>query len=174
MTTARLYSARDLKSQVDFRALVSQYVTLRRVGSQYVGRCPFHSERNPSFYVHPIKKIFYCFGCGQGGDVFDFVRRICNCSFCDALDAVARFSAGVARESEPRSGERFRAGLGASPQAAKRPASYSQSSQERHAEIIAALDATNRRLQLIQDSNLKDSAALATACEPSRSEGSFT
>jgi CHC2-type zinc finger protein len=91
--------ARDLKARVDFVGIVSRYTPLRRSGRQFVGLCPFHSERHPSFYIHPEKKIFYCFGCGAGGDLFDFVTRAEGCDFLGALRIVAD-SVGVARESE--------------------------------------------------------------------------
>src|SRR5262249_60154513 len=100
-----------------------------------------------------------------GGNVFKFLMCATGCDFRGALEIVAEL-AGVASESEPRSGERFRAGVGASPQDAKRPASYSQSSLESRARILAALDATNRRLCSIEATNRTALANLATACEP--------
>ncbi len=106
--------ARQVKERADFVAIAGRYTRLRRSGRQYVGLCPFHSERHPSFYVHPGKKIFYCFGCGAGGDVFDFIMRAEGGDFLRALEIAASLP-GVARESELRSSERFRAGVGASP-----------------------------------------------------------
>jgi CHC2 zinc finger len=105
--------ARDVKSRADFFAIASQYTRLRRSGRQFVGLCPFHSERHPSFYVHPEKKIFYCFGCGAGGDLFSFVMRAESCDFSDALRIVASWGSPRERASEARS--RFRAGVGAKP-----------------------------------------------------------
>jgi len=150
---------------VDLVELVEGYTRLRPCGRQFVGLCPLHSERHASFYVHPGKQVFKCFGCGAGGDVFEFLMRATGCDFRCALEIVAELT-GVASESEPRSGERFRAGVGASPQDAKRPASYSQSSLESRARILAALDATNRRLSRIEATNRAALASLATACEP--------
>jgi hypothetical protein len=89
--------ARGVKSRADFFALASLYTRLRRAGQQFVGLCPFHSERHPSFYIHPEKKSFYCFGCGAGGDVFDFVMRIEHCDFSRAMRLVADFSRVVSR-----------------------------------------------------------------------------
>jgi DNA primase len=121
----QLLDARTAKSRCDFIALVREYLPrLRPAGRQYRSLCPFHQERHPSFYVHP-RGVWHCFGCGAGGDVFDFIMRIETCNFCHALEIVARFS-GVARESEAReAGERFRARVGASPAAAKRPPLHS-------------------------------------------------
>jgi len=165
----RPLSARELKARVDLAAIAGQFTRLRRAGRQFVGLCPLHSERHPSFYVHPEKKVFKCFGCDAGGDVFDFVMRATGCDFRRALEIVAEFSDGVARESEPRSGERIRAGVGAKPLSpAKRGALYSQSTQEPRARILAALEATNQRLRAIEATNRAASATLATACEPER------
>jgi DNA primase len=156
--------ARAVKSRCDFTALVRRYVPrLRPTGGQFIGRCPFHTERHPSFYAHP-RGVWHCFGCGAGGDVFDFVMRAETCDFRRAVQIVARFS-GVARESEPRSGERLRTRVGASPAAAKRPRQYSPSERAR---IIAQLEATEDRSRRIRATNDAASAALATACEPDR------
>jgi hypothetical protein len=64
-------------------------VQLRRAGVQLVGRCPIHSEKTPSFYVHPTKQLFHCHACGQGGDVFAFVMAVNNCTFREALQHLA-------------------------------------------------------------------------------------
>jgi len=85
--------AREVKSRADFVALASRYTSLRRSGRQYAGLCPFHRESNPSFYVHPEKKIFRCFGCGMGGDLFRFVMLIEGCDFLQALKIVAALDA---------------------------------------------------------------------------------
>ena len=161
--------ARNLRASVDLAAFVNQFTRLHRAGSQLVGLCPIHSERHPSFYVHPKKQVFYCFGCGVGGDLFAFVMRSAGCDFLRALQIVSEFSEQVARDSEPRSGSRFDAGVGAKPLSpAKRGAPHSQSIQESRAGILAALDATNRRLRAIEETNRAALAALATACEPAR------
>jgi hypothetical protein len=99
--------------------------------------------------------------------VFAFVMRANDCDFRRALRIVAEFNAGVARASEPRSGSRFGASEGAkslSPPKAGAP--HSQSSGDSRARILAALEATNRRLLAIHAQNRASSAALATACEP--------
>ena len=83
--------ARDVKGRADFVAVVSRYTRLRRAGRQFVGLCPFHREQHPSFYVRPEKKIFFCFGCGSGGDLFDFVICVERCAFRRAVEIVAAF-----------------------------------------------------------------------------------
>ena len=88
--------ARELKSKTDLCAFISRFTALRRSGRQFVGHCPLHTERNSSFYVNPEKQVFYCFGCGAGGDVFAFVMRAVGCSFYRALEIVAEFLDGVA------------------------------------------------------------------------------
>ena len=69
--------------------LVSCYVTLKKSGKSYQGLCPFHSERTPSFSVSPDKGLWYCFGCGTGGNVFDFVQKIENISFLESAKFLA-------------------------------------------------------------------------------------
>ncbi len=86
--------ARRVKQRCDFFAIASRYTRLRRAGRQYVALCPFHSERHPSFYVELSRKVFYCFGCGVGGDVFDFIMRAERCDFSRALELVEKFSNG--------------------------------------------------------------------------------
>jgi len=79
----------DFKSKCDIVKVVSHYVSLEKAGSSYRGLCPFHEERTPSFYVNPEKKFFHCFGCGAGGDVIEFVKKIENVSFIEAVQKVA-------------------------------------------------------------------------------------
>jgi DNA primase len=161
--------ARELKARVGLSVVASRFTQLRRSGRQLVGLCPLHSERHPSFYVHPEKQVFHCFGCGAGGDVFAFVMRVTGCDFRRALEIVADFSKGVACASEPRSGSRFGASEGAKPLSPpKAGACYSQSSLDSRARLLAALEATNRRLRAIEAANRDASAALVTACEPDR------
>ena len=85
-----------LRNRVDLVEVASRYTGLRRVRHQYIGLCPLHLERHPSFYVHPEKKIFFCFGCGRGGDVFAFVKALLGCDFREAVRQVARLAQGRA------------------------------------------------------------------------------
>jgi DNA primase len=82
---------RDLIMQrVDAVELIGQYVSLQQAGSEWRGRCPFHDEKTPSFYVNPGKGVFLCRGCRAGGTIFDFVMRIENLEFRDALEWLAQ------------------------------------------------------------------------------------
>jgi CHC2-type zinc finger protein len=167
-------NARDLKARAHLSAFVASFVVLRRSGSQFVGLCPFHIERNSSFYVNSEKQVFYCFGCGLGGDIFAFAMRAAHCNFYQALQIVSDFVDGVASANKPRSGLWFGASEGAKPLKPPQAAAYhSQCSEESRAQILAALDSTNRRLLRIQNSNSADPEDIATACEPSRSDGAF-
>src|SRR5712692_3604217 len=84
--------ADDVKNQGDIVRVVSDYVTLKKRGANYLACCPFHSEKTPSFNVHPGKGLFKCFGCGVGGSIFDFVMRIEGCGFPEAVRIVAEKS----------------------------------------------------------------------------------
>ena len=73
----------------DMVELVSARAPLRRVGARWAGRCPFHEERTPSFSVNPQDKLFYCFGCGKGGDLISFVRETEGLDFAEAVEWLA-------------------------------------------------------------------------------------
>jgi len=79
----------EVRAAAEIVKIVGDYVKLRKAGANYMGLCPFHREKTPSFAVHPVKQIFHCFGCGLGGDVFKFVMLIENLSFPEALRRVA-------------------------------------------------------------------------------------
>ena len=64
-----------VKQAADFVAVVEERTPLRKAGARLAGRCPFHEERTPSFSVNPVDKLYYCFGCGKGGDMITFVRE---------------------------------------------------------------------------------------------------
>ena len=80
----------ELKMKTDIEDIVSSYVTLKRRGSTYVGLCPFHNEKTPSFTVYPETQSFYCFGCSAGGDAVGFVKRIENLDYIDAVKLLAQ------------------------------------------------------------------------------------
>ncbi|WP_195983573.1 DNA primase [Clostridium sp. D33t1_170424_F3] len=80
----------ELKMRSDIVEVVSSYVSLRRSGRNMVGLCPFHNEKTPSFNVYPENGSFYCFGCGAGGDVITFIRRIENLDYMEAIRLLAQ------------------------------------------------------------------------------------
>jgi DNA primase len=79
----------DLRRQTDIVRLISDYVTLKKKGANWMACCPFHQEKTPSFSVSPAKDIFYCFSCGKGGSVFSFVMEMEHVEFPDAVRIVA-------------------------------------------------------------------------------------
>jgi len=79
----------EIRNRANIVEVVSEYVTLRKAGRNFIGLCPFHREKTPSFSVNPEKQIFYCFGCGEGGDVFSFLMKINNTGFSEALKLLA-------------------------------------------------------------------------------------
>ncbi|HEY6122756.1 MAG TPA: DNA primase, partial [Pyrinomonadaceae bacterium] len=84
----------DLRRQADVVRIIQDYVTLKKKGANWMACCPFHKEKTPSFSVSPAKEIFYCFGCGKGGSVFNFVMEIEGVSFPESIKIVAE-KAGV-------------------------------------------------------------------------------
>ncbi len=96
-----------VKDAADIVEIVSAYTDLRRAGDRYMGLCPFHEERSPSFSVNAQEKLYYCFGCEAGGDVFRFVQEKEGLGFPDAVEALGeRYGVEVERESEdPRAEE---------------------------------------------------------------------
>ena len=84
----------EIRLKNDIVEVISGYVKLQRKGSSYFGLCPFHNEKSPSFSVSPMKQMYYCFGCGAGGNVFTFIMEYENYSFTEALRVLAE-RAGV-------------------------------------------------------------------------------
>ncbi len=80
----------ELKSRCDIAEVVSSYVTLKKAGRGLVGLCPFHNEKSPSFSVSPENGFFHCFGCGVGGDVISFIKRIENLDYVEAVKLLAQ------------------------------------------------------------------------------------
>ena len=79
----------ELTHRNPIESLISGYVQVKRRGRNLVGLCPFHGEKTPSFTVYPENNSFYCFGCGAGGDVITFVKRIENLDYRDAVKFLA-------------------------------------------------------------------------------------
>lgn len=80
----------ELKLKTDVYDVVSSYVTLKKRGNTYVGLCPFHNEKTPSFTVYEDTQSFYCFGCSAGGDSVGFIRKIENLDYIDAVKLLAQ------------------------------------------------------------------------------------
>lgn len=96
---------RDVVAAADMVEVVSGKTQLRRAsGTRFTGRCPFHEEKTPSFSVNPVDKLYYCFGCGKGGDVISFVRETENVDFVGAVEWLAeRFRVPIeVEEASPR------------------------------------------------------------------------
>ncbi|HDH87412.1 MAG TPA: DNA primase [Desulfobacteraceae bacterium] len=79
----------EVKKAADIVEVIGQYVDLKKRGQNYIGLCPFHSERSPSFTVNQSKQIYHCFGCGRGGDVFTFWMEYHNLDFSQSLKDLA-------------------------------------------------------------------------------------
>lgn len=94
----------EVRSRNDIVDVISSYVKLQRKGSSYFGLCPFHNEKSPSFSVSPGKQMYYCFGCGAGGNVFTFVMEYENYSFPEAVKMLAD-RAGVSLPEQEYSAE---------------------------------------------------------------------
>jgi len=79
----------EIKGRVDIVELISEYVSLKKAGRNFLGLCPFHSEKTPSFTVNRERQMYYCFGCGEKGDVFAFLMRLNNATFPETLKLLA-------------------------------------------------------------------------------------
>ena len=101
----------EIRSRNDIVDVISSYVKLTRKGNTYFGLCPFHNEKSPSFSVTPSKQMYYCFGCGQGGNVFTFVMKYENMTFTDAVKFLADKAGISLPEQEYTPEERKKADL---------------------------------------------------------------
>ncbi|MBD0330110.1 MAG: DNA primase [Thermoleophilia bacterium] len=102
-------SVEEVKAAADMVAVVSGRTQLRKAGARWVGRCPFHEERTPSFSVNPVDKLFHCFGCGKGGDLISFVEETENVDFAGAIEWLAdRFRVSLTYEEASPQAERAR------------------------------------------------------------------
>ena len=94
----------EVRMRNDIVDVISGYVKLQRKGSSYFGLCPFHNEKSPSFSVSPSKQMYYCFGCGAGGNIFTFIQEYENYTFPEAVKMLAD-RAGVALPEQEESAE---------------------------------------------------------------------
>jgi DNA primase len=102
-------SVEEVKATADMVAVVSGRTQLRKSGARWTGRCPFHEERTPSFSVNATDKLFYCFGCGKGGDLISFVEETENLDFAGAIEWLAeRFNVPLEYEESSPDAERAR------------------------------------------------------------------
>ncbi len=99
----------EVRASANIVDVVGSYVALRKRGKNYLGNCPFHSEKEPSFTVSNEKQIFHCFGCGASGSVFDFVMRTRNLTFAEAVKELAnRFGIPLPQEKETPQAKKIR------------------------------------------------------------------
>ncbi len=97
----------EVRSKNDIVDVISSYVKLQKKGSSYFGLCPFHNEKTPSFSVSRAKQMYYCFGCGAGGNVFTFLMEYENYSFTEAMQFLAdRAGVKLPEEDESEKGRR--------------------------------------------------------------------
>ncbi|MCD6135284.1 DNA primase [Candidatus Bipolaricaulota bacterium] len=103
--TAERADVQQIKDRIDIVSVISRYVTLTKAGSSYKGRCPFHKDDTPSFWVSPEKGLWHCFGCGAGGDVIGFLMKIENIPFIEAAERLAT-EAGLSFSAHKQDGSR--------------------------------------------------------------------
>ncbi|MBN2567845.1 MAG: DNA primase [Deltaproteobacteria bacterium] len=96
----------EIKDRANIVDIISEYVTLKKAGRNFVGLCPFHREKAPSFTVNQEKQIFYCFGCQEGGNLFSFLMKINSMSFAEAVRHMAgKLGIRIPQEVNGRRGE---------------------------------------------------------------------
>lgn len=101
----------EIRSRNDIVDVISEHVKLKKQGGTYFGLCPFHNEKSPSFSVTPGKQMYYCFGCGEGGNVYSFVMKYENYSFIEAVKMLADKAGIELQESQNSEEERKKADL---------------------------------------------------------------
>ncbi len=102
----------EVRRRADIVSLIGEYVTLKKAGRNFLGLCPFHREKTPSFTVSPDKQMFYCFGCSEGGNVFSFLMKLNHLTFPEAVRHVAGKTGVVIPERSMTPEEKDRYSLG--------------------------------------------------------------
>lgn len=100
------YPIEEIRERCDLVEIISAHVALRKSGKTFLGLCPFHNEKTPSFHVNPERQVWKCFGCGEGGDVFTFVQKVDNLTFPQAVEQLAK-SAGVTIERSEQAARQY-------------------------------------------------------------------
>ena len=93
----------ELRQRADIVSVIGSYVQLKKNGHRYVGLCPFHNEKSPSFYVDGQKQVYHCFGCKAGGSVIQFVMDIERLTFPEAVEFLANQLQGSVPDDGPPS-----------------------------------------------------------------------
>ena len=109
--TAQEAAKNAVREAADIVEIIGERVALKRAGARYLGLCPFHSEKTPSFAVNPQDQFFYCFGCGAKGDVFSFVMQYERVDFPEALKRLAERYQIVLPERDLSEAEKARQNL---------------------------------------------------------------
>ncbi|MDQ4068382.1 MAG: CHC2 zinc finger domain-containing protein, partial [Actinomycetota bacterium] len=100
-----------VRAATDFVAVAGEHIALKRSGRRWQGLCPFHAERTPSFSINAEEGLYYCFGCGKGGDVITFVREVEHLDFAEAVERLAaRAGIQVRHDTAAVTAERQRRG----------------------------------------------------------------